>query len=157
MTADRRRATWMGALLGALTAVLALALQARASDWQGSETEEFHQSYPISANGQIELRNINGPVEIKAWDRNEVKVDAIKRAGSKERLQSRNFPHCCERLYILRARAGGRGRPPLHQPGQYTVYPGAGVRKSGLLAMSSKAPIRLNAFKSSRLWNDLVT
>jgi len=79
MTADRRRATWMGALLGALTAVLALALQARASDWQGSETEEFHQSYPISANGQIELRNINGPVEIKAWDRNEVKVDAIKR------------------------------------------------------------------------------
>ena len=79
MTAERRRATWMGALLGALTAVLALALQARASDWQGSETEEFHQSYPISANGQIELRNINGPVEIKAWDRNEVKVDAIKR------------------------------------------------------------------------------
>jgi DUF4097 and DUF4098 domain-containing protein YvlB len=87
MMADRRRATWMGALLGALTAVLALALQARASDWQGSETEEFHQSYPISANGQIELRNINGPVEIKAWDRNEVKVDAIKRAWSKERLQ----------------------------------------------------------------------
>src|ERR1700758_4927085 len=92
MREDRRRATWMGALLGALTAVLALALQARASDWQGSETEEFHQSYPISANGQIELRNINGPVEIKAWDRNEVKVDAIKRAGSKERLQSRSFP-----------------------------------------------------------------
>jgi hypothetical protein len=44
-----------------------------------------------------------------------------------------------------------------HQPGQYTVYPGAGVRKSGLLAMSSKAPVRLNAFKSPRLWNDLVT
>jgi len=157
MREDRRRATWMGALLGALTAVLALALQARASDWQGSETEEFHQSYPISANGRIELHNINGPVEIKAWDRNEVKIDAIKRAWSKERLQSRNFPHCCERLCILRARAGGRGRPPLHQPGQYTVYPGAGVRKSGLLAMSSKAPVRLNAFKSPRLWNDLVT
>jgi hypothetical protein len=91
MREDRRRATWMGALLGALTAVLALALQARASDWQGSETEEFHESYPISANGQIELRNINGPVEIKAWDRNEVKVDAIKRGWSKERLQNRDF------------------------------------------------------------------
>lgn len=87
MREDRRRATWMGALLGALTAVLALALQARASDWQGSETEEFHQSYPISANGRIELHNINGSVEIKAWDRNEVKVDAIKRAWNKERLQ----------------------------------------------------------------------
>lgn len=87
MREDRRRATWMGALLGALTAVLALALQDRASDWQGSETEEFHQSYPISANGRIELHNINGSVEIKAWDRNEVKVDAIKRAWNKERLQ----------------------------------------------------------------------
>jgi DNA-binding CsgD family transcriptional regulator len=43
------------------------------------------------------------------------------------------------------------------QPDQYTVYPGAGVRKSGLLAMSSKAPVFLNAFKSARLWNDLVT
>jgi hypothetical protein len=113
MREDRRRATWMGALLGALTAVLALALQARASDWQGSETEEFHQSCPISANSQIELRNINGPVEIKAWDRNEVKVD--KRGWSKERLQSRNLPHCCERLYILRARAGGRGRRSTNQ------------------------------------------
>ena len=87
MREDRRRATWMGALLGALTAVLALALQARASDWQGSETEEFHQSYPISANGRIELHNLNGSVEIKAWDRNEVKVDAIKHAWSKQRLQ----------------------------------------------------------------------
>lgn len=83
----RRRATWTGALLGAMTAVLALALQAHASDWQGSETEEFHKTYPLSANGSIELKNINGSVQIKGWDRNEVKVDAIKHADSKERLQ----------------------------------------------------------------------
>jgi hypothetical protein len=156
MTADRRRATWMGALLGALTAVLALALQARASDWQGSETEEFHQSYPISANGQIELHNINGPVEIKAWDRNEVKVDAIKRLEQGAAAEQKS-PSLLRTSIYSSARAGGRGRSPLHQPGQYTVYPGAGVRKSGLLAMSSKAPVRLNAFKSPRLWNDWVT
>jgi hypothetical protein len=83
----RRRATWTGAILGALAAFLALALQAHASDWQGSESEEFHQTYPLSANGQVELQNINGSVEIKAWDRNEVKVDAIKHAWSKQRLQ----------------------------------------------------------------------
>ena len=83
----RRRATWTGAILGALAAFLALALQAHASDWQGSESEELHQTYPLSANGQVELQNINGSVEIKAWDRNEVKVDAIKHAWSKERLQ----------------------------------------------------------------------
>jgi DUF4097 and DUF4098 domain-containing protein YvlB len=78
-----RRATWTGAILGALTAFLAFSLQARAF---GIETEEFHQTYPLAANGRIELENINGPVQIKAWDRNEVQVDAIKRAGSKQDL-----------------------------------------------------------------------
>ena len=83
----QRRATWAGAVLGALTAFLAVSLQARASDWHGSETEEFHQTYPLTATGSVELENINGSVQIKAWDRDEVKVDAIKYANNKERLQ----------------------------------------------------------------------
>jgi DUF4097 and DUF4098 domain-containing protein YvlB len=86
MTKFSRRATWTGAVLGALTAFLAFTLQARAFAWEGTESEEFHQTYPLSANGRIELQNINGPVQIKAWDRDEVKVDAIKRAGSKHDL-----------------------------------------------------------------------
>jgi len=86
MTRFSRRATWTGAVLGALTAFLAFTLQARAFAWDGTETEEFHQIYPLSANGRIELQNINGPVQIKGWDRNEVKVDAIKRADSKHDL-----------------------------------------------------------------------
>jgi DUF4097 and DUF4098 domain-containing protein YvlB len=49
-------------------------------------TEEFHQVYPLSAEGRIDLENINGPVHISSWDRNEVKVDAVKYAWSKERL-----------------------------------------------------------------------
>jgi DUF4097 and DUF4098 domain-containing protein YvlB len=48
--------------------------------------EEFHQSYPISANGRISLENINGGVQIRTWDRNEVKVDAVKHAYTQERL-----------------------------------------------------------------------
>src|SRR6267378_6920169 len=82
----RRRATWSGVILGSLSAVLVLALQAHASDWEGSVTEEFHKTYPLSAEGRVELENINGPVHITSWDRNEVKVDAIKRAWNKERL-----------------------------------------------------------------------
>jgi DUF4097 and DUF4098 domain-containing protein YvlB len=81
----RRRATWSGVILGSLSAVLILALQAQASD--SEVTEEFHQTYALSANGRVELENINGPVHISAWDRNEVKVDAIKRAWDKDRLQ----------------------------------------------------------------------
>lgn len=85
MTHLERRATWVGAMLGSLAALLLLAVQARASDW--SETEEFHQTYPLAANGRIELDNLNGPVRVTAWDRNEVKVDAIKRAGNKKSLE----------------------------------------------------------------------
>lgn len=49
-------------------------------------TEEFHQSYPLTLTGRVNISNINGDVHINAWDRNEVKIDAIKRAYNRERL-----------------------------------------------------------------------
>src|SRR5579872_5956703 len=81
----QRLATWLGAFLGTLCALLAVA-QAQASNYAGKVTEEFHHTYPMSANGRVELDNINGDVHISGWDRNEVKVDAVKYADSKERL-----------------------------------------------------------------------
>lgn len=81
-----RSATWLGAVLGTLCALLALAVGAHASDHRGALTEEFHQIYPIMADGRVELDNINGPVHISSWDRNEVKVDAVKYADTKARL-----------------------------------------------------------------------
>ena len=59
---------------------------AYASDHRGDFTEEFHQTYAISPDGRVELDNINGAVHISTWDRSEVKVDAVKYAGTKERL-----------------------------------------------------------------------
>jgi DUF4097 and DUF4098 domain-containing protein YvlB len=49
-------------------------------------TEEFHQSYPLSATGRVSIENINGGVRIAVWDQNEVKVDAVKKAYERERL-----------------------------------------------------------------------
>ena len=49
-------------------------------------TEEFHQTYPLNATGRVSIENINGGVRISVWDQNEVKVDAVKRASTKERL-----------------------------------------------------------------------
>ena len=49
-------------------------------------TEEFHQSYPLTLTGRVNISNINGDVHISAWDRNEVKIDAVKRAYNRERL-----------------------------------------------------------------------
>lgn len=48
--------------------------------------EEFHQTYPLSATGRVNLGNINGGVQIKVWDRAAVQVDAIKKAYKQSRL-----------------------------------------------------------------------
>src|SRR5579864_1801561 len=86
MNRRRQSATWLGAALGTLCALLTFALGAHASDHRGSLSEEFHQTYAITSDGRIELDNINGDVHISSWDRNEVKVDAVKYADTKERL-----------------------------------------------------------------------
>jgi DUF4097 and DUF4098 domain-containing protein YvlB len=48
--------------------------------------EEFHQTYPLSANGRVNLDNMNGNVRITVADSNEVQVNAVKRAYNRERL-----------------------------------------------------------------------
>jgi len=86
MNRYRQSATWLGAILGTVCALLILALGAHASDHHGALSEEFHQTYALTPDGRIELDNINGDVRISSWERNEVKVDAVKYANSKERL-----------------------------------------------------------------------
>jgi hypothetical protein len=85
MNRQHRLATWMGAILGTLCALFFAVAQGQASESR-RYTEEFHQTYPLAAGGRVELDNINGAVHISGWDRNEVKVDAVKYASTKERL-----------------------------------------------------------------------
>jgi DUF4097 and DUF4098 domain-containing protein YvlB len=76
----RPRLTWEAALG---IAVLAIATQ---MPLRAALTEELHKSWPIDADGRVSLKNVNGAVHISAWDRNEVQVDAIKRASTKDAL-----------------------------------------------------------------------
>jgi len=76
-----RMALMLGALLLASAGVFAQGASAA-----GELREEFHQSYPLSAQGRVTLRNISGAVRITAWDRAEVRIDAVKRANTRERL-----------------------------------------------------------------------
>ena len=50
------------------------------------ETERFAQTYPFSANGRVSVSNVNGSVTIDTWDRNEVKLEYVKTADTKENL-----------------------------------------------------------------------
>lgn len=87
MKRNRRFASWTGAILGASLAVLLNIALAHGAEDQDVATEEFHQTYPLAASGRIALSNINGAVHISAWDQNQVKVDAIKRADDSEGLK----------------------------------------------------------------------
>lgn len=76
----RQRRTWE-VVLG--IAVIAVAAQI---SLRAELTEELHKTYTIDPDGRISLKNVNGAVHISAWDRNEVQVDATKRARTKEAL-----------------------------------------------------------------------
>lgn len=78
----RQTSLILGLILGTLAA---FAFTARASAQE--LREEFHQTYPIAANGTVSLRNLSGAVHISTWNQNAVKVDAVKTARSQERLQ----------------------------------------------------------------------
>ncbi|MDT7779578.1 MAG: hypothetical protein QOC99_2090 [Acidobacteriota bacterium] len=70
-----------------LLAALALtAADAGLAQSRPEVTEEFHQTYPLAGGGRVALSNLNGSVKVFAWERNEVKVDAVKRAYTQERL-----------------------------------------------------------------------
>jgi DUF4097 and DUF4098 domain-containing protein YvlB len=50
------------------------------------ETERFEQTYPLNANGKVSVSNVNGSITVEAWDRNEVRLEAVKTADTKEHL-----------------------------------------------------------------------
>ena len=89
MERNCRLATWAGAVAGIALAIMLNTALARG--WDDDNTgvrEEFHQTYPLTVTGRIDLENINGAVHVSVWDRNQVKVDAIKRARDEEHLKN---------------------------------------------------------------------
>jgi hypothetical protein len=63
---------------------LLIALLATAAS--GAVTETISQTHPLAADGTIALSNVNGTISITAWDRNEVAIEAVKKAENAEDL-----------------------------------------------------------------------
>ncbi len=57
-----------------------------ASQYVADETEKFEKSFPLNANGRVNISNVNGSITVEAWDRNEVKLEYTKVADTRERL-----------------------------------------------------------------------
>jgi len=49
-------------------------------------TEKFSKNYPVSAQAELSLSNINGSVEVVVWDKNEIAIKAEKRASDSDNL-----------------------------------------------------------------------
>ena len=58
---------------------LALSCLVLAAAAVASVTETFKQTYPLTANGTIHLENVNGDIDIVAWDKAEVAIEAEKK------------------------------------------------------------------------------
>jgi Putative adhesin len=69
-----------------LTPVIAIAFAALPA--RAGVREEFHKTVAMEANGNFSLQNVNGGITISAWDKNEVQIDAVKTAGSDEKLHA---------------------------------------------------------------------
>jgi DUF4097 and DUF4098 domain-containing protein YvlB len=68
--------------LGALLAVVNVTTKRSSQELKA----EFHQTYPLAPGGRVALKNISGDVKISGWSRDEVRVDAVKRAYSERKL-----------------------------------------------------------------------
>jgi len=49
--------------------------------------EPFTQSAPFNATGEISLETVNGAVEIRTWDKNEIRIEGEKSAKTDEELK----------------------------------------------------------------------
>lgn len=51
--------------------------------------ETFDQTYSLEAGGEVSVTNVNGKIEVDSWNRDEVRIEAVKRAkaSSRDRAQ----------------------------------------------------------------------
>lgn len=66
------------------TAILAFVLATAYAVPGSAITKDFDQTYPLRPGGSFELQNVNGPVDVQAWDRDEIEVRAVKTAKQRE-------------------------------------------------------------------------
>ncbi len=50
--------------------------------------QDFNQTLPLAANGRLALDNVNGRIEITAWDRNEVVIRALKHGKTRDSVEA---------------------------------------------------------------------
>jgi len=56
--------------------------------------DKFEQTVDLARDGKVILSNISGDIEVKTWNKNQVKIDALKVSRTDSQEQAReNFDH----------------------------------------------------------------
>ncbi len=112
--------------LTALVLVFGLATAAAAID------EAYAESFPLEAGGRLSLDNVNGDVKIYGWDSDEVKVEYVKSARSREGLERMDveIDASPDRIHIETDYRESRGWFDGHHSGSvdFTIYVPRGAR-----------------------------
>jgi DUF4097 and DUF4098 domain-containing protein YvlB len=97
--------------------------------------EESSQVYALSASGRVALENINGDVHIRAWDRHEVRVEAVKTAASQGQLNEARIDvdSSADAICIRTKYAGGTNTNPGSVEFTVTVPRGASLDEIKLI------------------------
>jgi DUF4097 and DUF4098 domain-containing protein YvlB len=72
-TSGTLRGILLATLLAAVCALPGLAI-----------SRDFSQTYPLQPGGTFDLQNVNGTVEVQAWDRDQIEIRAVKTAKDRE-------------------------------------------------------------------------
>lgn len=106
--------------------------------------EEIHQTYPFAAEGRLEVANVNGRVEIQAWDRHEVKLDAVKVGESQAAIDAVKveIDAKSDRLKIVTRHPSGKAwRKGNNSRVDYTLSVPAGTRLDEVSSVNG--PVRV--------------
>lgn len=52
------------------------------------ESETLERTFPLTAGGRVSISNVNGPIDVEAWERSEVRLVAVKSADSRDALDA---------------------------------------------------------------------
>lgn len=95
------RTRWIPAALASVLALLVAAAPALAVEVK----ERFEKSYDLGPGGAVSVANVNGAVVVEGWDRDEVRVVAVKKAKASTRARAEEV---LDRIDVRVTRSGDR-------------------------------------------------
>ena len=112
----------------------ALAITLLPAQLAPAATGQVSESYPLSPDGRVRIENVNGRIEIRAWNGAGVKLEAIKKGRTQEivdgiKIQTESTPdELAIRTELARVKRGWFRRTTTEGQVSYTLHVPAGAR-----------------------------